>query len=63
MNDEEAATTAVHGFEVLCRQAPIPPETLQIHRRSWRETFVGDAPAVLATDLDAIALEGGPQPD
>ena len=49
-------------FENHCWKDLIPAQTLEIYRHYYRETFVGDAPAVLAVDLYAMAYEGGPHP-
>jgi maleamate amidohydrolase len=49
-------------FEDHCWRDLIPAETIAVYRPYRRETYVGDAPAVLAIDLYAMAYEGGPGP-
>ncbi len=52
----------IDAFEDHCWKDLIPAETLEIYKHYRRDTLVGDAPAVLAIDLYAMAYDGGPGP-
>ena len=53
---------AIEAFEDHCWKDLIPAETIEIYQHYRRETFVGEAPAILAIDLYAMAYDGGPGP-
>ncbi len=62
MEAVQGAPVTEHEFEDHCWKDLIPAETLEIYRHYRRDTFVGEAPAVLAIDLYNMAYEGGPVP-
>lgn len=49
-------------FEDHCWRDVVAPEVLDLYRHYRRDTYVGDAAALLAIDLYELAYQGGPLP-
>jgi maleamate amidohydrolase len=49
-------------FEDHCWRDVVAPEVLDLYRHYRRDTYVGDAVALLAIDLYELAYQGGPLP-
>jgi nicotinamidase-related amidase len=49
-------------FEDHCWRDVIPADVLEIYAHYWRQTFLGEKPALLAIDLYELAYQGGALP-
>ena len=52
----------MHPFEDHCWQDVVSAETLELYSHYQRETYVGEAAALVASDLYELAYQGGDKP-